>query len=177
MRHARLLLLLFVALAGALLVARRAIAEPDRAYWGNGTLRSSGAGDPGAEHGEWTFWYANGQLRERGRYEHGRRVGVWTQWYANGQRASSGERRPTDDGGSPRQGAWTFWHETGDVRAEGRYEGGRRVGPWREFRVDPEGGPARLDPARSGVYAADTRVADLPPTAAQPSPPELGEQR
>lgn len=172
MRPTRIAVLLLLALAGALLT-KRALAEPDRAYWGNGQLRTSGAGDPGEEHGEWTYWYATGQLRERGRYDRGRRVGVWTQWYANGQRASSGERQPfaTEGGGesagSPREGEWTFWHENGDVRAEGRFDAGLRSGPWRFWRIDPAGGAPRLDPEQSGVYDDDRRVGDLPDPATE----------
>jgi len=104
--------------------------------------------------GTWRFWYPSGQLREEGRYADGHRVGVWTQWHPGGQKASAGQRVwDPERGASLREGPWTFWWPNGNVRARGRFERGLRTGPW-EVRIDT----GRLDPERSGVYAAGERL-------------------
>ena len=129
-------------------------AEPTTATWTGGVLRHSGAGEYGAEDGEWVFRYESGQERERGEFENGRKVGVWTQYWRNGQRASEGERRPADEGlGSPREGAWRHWHENGVLAARGSYTKGLREGAWEFF--DDQG--VRED-ARCGEYRADILV-------------------
>ena len=75
-----------------------------------------------------------------------------------------------DDGGRPLEhGAHRAWHPDGTLAEEGRYERGQRSGPWRFF--DAQG---RLDPARSGLYEAGRRSADLEGRAA---PPGAGDGR
>ena len=48
------------------------------------------------------------------------------------------------------------------MRARGRYERGRRVGPWSYWKYD-ELGPATPDDALSGIYADDVRVGPRTP--------------
>ena len=57
-----------------------------------------------------------------------------------------------------REGTWTFWHRSGEEWLLGRYEGGRRAGPW--LAGTPEG---ELEPEETGLYADGERVRALGP--------------
>lgn len=155
-------LALLAALAGAAYLALRPTTT--RAFWPRGTLRFEGSGRRGAEEGHWTFWYRDGQLREEGAFRDGRRVGTWTQWHPNGQRASAGERVwDPEQGASVRHGPWRFWHESGDLRAEGSYDMGRRDGPWSYWTADEA---HVLDANLTGTYVDDVRVEGVEPGGA-----------
>jgi hypothetical protein len=128
-----------------------------------GVRRYQGQGAPGAEEGLWTTWYFDGQMRSRGHYSGGLKLGIWETWYRNGQRESQGERVPVQGTRvSLRGGTWTYWHEgSGRKKSEGRFQAGRREGPWFFWKND-----GSVDEQRTGNYVnselTDTKDMSFP---------------
>lgn len=118
----------------------------------NGVKKGEGTFLAGRRQGAWTFWYESGQKRWEGTFVEDRSEGLERSWFENGQLEYEGTFRK-----ELRDGPWQRWHDNGRPAVYGHYRAGEREGEFRYWGYDGE-----LDRERSGVYADDVKVADLP---------------
>ena len=129
--------------------------SPDgyRTLWHpNGVKKGEGLFESGRRQGPWTWWYEGGQKRWQGAYVDDRPEGLERSWFENGQLEYEGTFH-----GEQRDGPWQRWYDNGGPAVRGHYRAGKREGEFRYWSYEGE-----LDRERSGVYADDVKVAELP---------------
>lgn len=118
----------------------------------NGVKKGEGLFEDGRRQGPWTWWYESGQKRWEGSYVDDRPEGQERSWFENGQLEYEGTFRAEQ-----RDGPWRRWYDNGTLAVRGHYREGKREGEFRYWSYEGE-----LDRERSGLYADDVRVGDLP---------------
>jgi len=118
----------------------------------NGVKKGEGLFRNGKKQGPWTWWYPSGQKRWEGTYVDDHPQGLERSWFENGQLEYEGSFQ-----GEEREGTWARWYDTGQQAVVGKYRQGQREGEFRCWSYEGE-----LDRERSGVYADDVKVAELP---------------
>lgn len=161
-----------------LLLALAACAQaPQTTYFPSGKRRQTTGFDArGRAEGRWVGYYPTGEIRELGQHRSDRREGEWTTYHPGGALHARGRRQWNEAAGAAlREGSWTQWYSNGYVAWRGTFRAGLREGPFEYWDAD-----GRANPGRSGIYADDRKVAELPQAPphqqgpAVPAEPERG---
>ena len=119
-------------------------------FFADSTLRAEGIFIDGERSGEWKYYYQNGKLEEIGSFKEGKQDGPWIWYYDNGKKqieenffkgVANGLYKEYDTEGNLivsgtyfdglKAGKWM--EEIGDMREEGEYRNGQKVGEWVSF--------------------------------------------
>jgi antitoxin component YwqK of YwqJK toxin-antitoxin module len=97
-------------------------------FYPDGSRQVVGEFKLGDSIGRWQEWYLNGTLEyERTYGELGKPRGRAIVWMRSGDTL---DVRHFNDSGELDGRSATFWRDTGELREEGEYKGGKRHGPW-----------------------------------------------
>lgn len=165
----------------------------------NGTKAAAGRYADALRSGPWETFFQDGRPESKGAYVRGAMDGRWTFWRADGSKdlVASGlyqleVYKSKEDGRTYRgyfvdrlrQGTWTSSWPDRSVQLEGRFEQGRREGPW--VFTHPDGTPSSLllsGRYEQGVWVDKLELPEPPPFDAarfpelEPSPRGWPSQR